>query len=64
MSQGTHGVVRDGSSDSRGGTERVEGPSERSGTGRGTLGEVRDGRETRGRSAMGCGILVEVQDGL
>ena len=39
---GTNGEVRDGSGDPLGGLERVGGPSERSGTGLGTLEEVWD----------------------
>ena len=38
----THGEVRDGSGDSRGGRRRVGGPSVRSGMVRGNLGEDRD----------------------
>ena len=40
---GTLGEVRDGSGDPRGGPKGVEGPSGKSGTGRGTLVLVRDG---------------------
>ena len=40
--QGTRGEVRDGSGDSRRCPGQVGGPSLRSGTGWGTLGEVRD----------------------
>ena len=40
---GGHGVVRDRLVDPRGDPGRFLGPSGRSGTGRGTLGEVRDG---------------------
>ena len=49
-SRRTHEKVRDGSGDSRGGLGLVGGPSERSETGRGTLGEVR-------------GTLEEVRNG-
>ena len=37
------GEIRDGSGDTQGGPGQVKGPSERSGTGRGTLEEVRKG---------------------
>ena len=39
---------RDGSTDTRGGLGRVGGPSRRSGTGQGTIGEVQDGSGTVG----------------
>ena len=41
--RGTLGEVREGSADSRGGPERVVGPSEKSRMGWRTLGEDRDG---------------------
>ena len=46
MGRGTIGEVRDWSGDPRGGPEGVVRPSRKSGTGRETLWEVRDGAGT------------------
>ena len=55
------GEIRDGSADPRGGPGRVGGPSGRYETGRGTIGEIRDGSwHTLG----GSGLVGEVRDGL
>ena len=43
MGQGTLGEIRTKSGDPRGGPGLVRGPSGRFGTGRGTIGEVRNG---------------------
>ena len=43
MGQGTLGEVRDGLGYNRGSLKQVGQPSKKSGTGRGTLGEVWDG---------------------
>ena len=52
MGRGKHSNVLDGSWDTLGGPGRVGGPIGRSGTGRGTLGEVRNG----------SGMHLELQD--
>ena len=64
MGRGTLREVWDGSEEPRGGPGRFVGPSDRSGTGRGTLVEVRDGSGVpkrfgapSERSGMGRGTL-------
>ena len=74
MDQGTLGKYWDGSGYLYGGPGRVEGPSQRYGTGWGTLGEVREGsgdlwggpervKGPSGRSLMGQETLPNVQEG-
>ena len=75
MSQRTLREVRYGSGDPRGGPVRVEGLSGRFVTGRGTLGEARDGlgsleevwdgsRDLRGRPLLVAGPLGRFETGL
>ena len=56
--------VQDGSLDRRGGPGRVGGASGRSGTGRGTLGVVRNSSLDSGVPGTGRRTLGEVRDGL
>ena len=64
MGRGTLGEVRDGSRDPREGPGRVERPSEWSGTGQGTLREVRDGSGTLGEVWDRLVTLGKFGDGL
>ena len=62
-SWGTLEEVRDWSRDLRRGTKWVGRSSGRFGTGRGTLGEVRDGLGPSWRSGTGQGTLGKFRDG-
>ena len=62
MGRKTHGEVRNGSEDPRGGLGRVRGPSGRSKTGRETLGEVREESGDSGWSGPRRGTIREVLD--
>ena len=61
---GTLLEFQDGLGDAQEGPGRVGGPSGWSGTGRRTLGKVRDGSGPPGRSEMGRGTLRKVRAGL
>ena len=61
--QRTHGEVRDGSWDPRGGPGQVGGASRRCETGQETLEEVWNGWETLGEVREGRGTHPEVRDG-